>query len=247
MDTANGGITCPRCGTVQPHGDECGRCGVVFAKLTAAARPVAAAAPRLAPRSMPATPPAAARPAPWLAIAGLSALAAVALFLAWPRRSAAPDPAAEPAATATVATATPPAEPSPSAGPAPGLALPAALPGAPLGWYEGASGYQAALAEARADRHPVAVYFRTDWCPVCKEFDRALLSTPEVRRRAMSGSGARPTAALPTKLCYPSRVSLPSSDTSTLFGGDRTHASRSNLPGSGQSVRICCLCRRQAG
>ncbi|HVR96560.1 MAG TPA: thioredoxin family protein [Thermoanaerobaculia bacterium] len=52
---------------------------------------------------------------------------------------------------------------------------------APYVWREGAQGYQQALAEAKAYNKPLVVYFYTDWCPYCREFNSKLLSTPEVQ------------------------------------------------------------------
>ena len=41
-------------------------------------------------------------------------------------------------------------------------------------WYEDASGYQEALRQQKLFHVPMFVYFRVDWCPHCREFDRLL-------------------------------------------------------------------------
>ncbi len=51
---------------------------------------------------------------------------------------------------------------------------------APVSWYEGADGMERAVAEARQHEKPLVVYFRTDWCGYCRQFERDLLSTEEV-------------------------------------------------------------------
>lgn len=50
----------------------------------------------------------------------------------------------------------------------------------PLGWFEGADGFERAVDEARRRGKPLLVYFRTDWCQYCRQFERDLLSTEEV-------------------------------------------------------------------
>ena len=55
--------------------------------------------------------------------------------------------------------------------------------GAPAGasvWRDGAAGYRQAAAEAAQHGRPMLIYFRTDWCPYCREFERELLSSSEV-------------------------------------------------------------------
>lgn len=64
-----------------------------------------------------------------------------------------------------------------------------ALAGLPAGavefdtsdWFEGAAGFERAMEEAKQSGKPVLLYFRTDWCPYCKQFERELLSSSEVR------------------------------------------------------------------
>ena len=58
----------------------------------------------------------------------------------------------------------------------------AAAHAARASWYEDAAGYEYALRRQRSDRTPVLVYFRTDWCPHCRELDQ-LLESREVRPR----------------------------------------------------------------
>jgi thiol:disulfide interchange protein len=52
----------------------------------------------------------------------------------------------------------------------------------PTTWYEGHTGYQKALQEAKEDGTPLAVYFYTDWCGYCRQLDAELLSKPEVQQ-----------------------------------------------------------------
>jgi thiol:disulfide interchange protein len=47
-------------------------------------------------------------------------------------------------------------------------------------WREGAAGYRQAAAEALQLGRPLLVYFRTDWCPYCRELERTLLANGEV-------------------------------------------------------------------
>jgi thiol:disulfide interchange protein len=48
-------------------------------------------------------------------------------------------------------------------------------------WYEGADGYAEAVRRQAAENAPMLVYFRVDWCPYCRAFDR-LLEDDEMRR-----------------------------------------------------------------
>jgi thiol-disulfide isomerase/thioredoxin len=73
----------------------------------------------------------------------------------------------------------------PAAAPSPKFALgarieaapPRAVPSLPtFPWSEGARGFRSASNEQRASGSPMLLYFRTDWCPYCKEFDREVLS-----------------------------------------------------------------------
>ena len=53
-------------------------------------------------------------------------------------------------------------------------------------WYDGASGYQAALAEQRTSGKPVMLYFHADWCGYCALLERDVLSTSTFQRRYSS-------------------------------------------------------------
>jgi len=50
-------------------------------------------------------------------------------------------------------------------------------------WYDGASGYEAAIAEHRSSGKPVMLYFHADWCGYCTLLDRDVLSTSTFQRR----------------------------------------------------------------
>lgn len=47
-------------------------------------------------------------------------------------------------------------------------------------WYQGARGLEQAMAEAEKTGVPVAVYFYTDWCPYCRNFQSYLLDATAV-------------------------------------------------------------------
>jgi len=47
-------------------------------------------------------------------------------------------------------------------------------------WYQGAEGFERAVEEAQRYQKPMFVYFRTDWCGYCKQFERQLLSDQKV-------------------------------------------------------------------
>src|SRR5688572_4639092 len=47
-------------------------------------------------------------------------------------------------------------------------------------WRTGAAGVWAATRELETDGTPVFVYFRTDWCGVCKQMEAGSLSSPKV-------------------------------------------------------------------
>ena len=49
-------------------------------------------------------------------------------------------------------------------------------------WHQGADGFERAVEEARRLQRPLFVYFRTDWCPYCKQFEEGLLASKEVKR-----------------------------------------------------------------
>jgi thiol-disulfide isomerase/thioredoxin len=48
-------------------------------------------------------------------------------------------------------------------------------------WLQGAPGMFEAIERFEQERRPLAVYFYTDWCGYCREFERRLLSTAEVQ------------------------------------------------------------------
>ena len=52
---------------------------------------------------------------------------------------------------------------------------------ASLSWYEGAAGYERAAQEWKQSHAPAFIYFHTDWCHFCREFERELLSKTEVK------------------------------------------------------------------
>jgi len=54
----------------------------------------------------------------------------------------------------------------------------------PSGWRSGADGLYGALASLKkeATPPPMVVYFYTDWCHYCRQFERELLSTAPVKR-----------------------------------------------------------------
>lgn len=175
-------IVCPRCGLEQSQAAECINCGVVFAKVgrEPSARPVETAA--VAPQARGSL------------IGGLllAALAIAVALLFLPRSPSPVPPAAgappeveKPAPERSVEprTEAPAAveaeivdEPAPE--PLPKERRPARFP---TTWYEGATGYQKAMREAREDGTPVAVYFYTDWCGYCRQLDEGLLSQPRVQ------------------------------------------------------------------
>jgi hypothetical protein len=110
---------------------------------------------------------------------------------AMPSRSSVVPPAPESPAVTPAPPATPAAPPPPPSPPPPSPPASSAAAGRPEGdesvpvhlpydWYENASGYQDAVAEARDTHKPMAVYFRTDWCPYCRQLDRGLLSSGPV-------------------------------------------------------------------
>lgn len=50
-------------------------------------------------------------------------------------------------------------------------------------WYEGASGYEAAMTEHRNTGKPVMLYFHADWCGYCKLLESDIFSTGTFQRR----------------------------------------------------------------
>ena len=171
-------IVCPRCGLEQSQAADCINCGVVFAKVgrEPSPRPVGAAAVASQPRSS--------------LIGGLLLAAlAIAVALLFLPRSPAPEPpvASAPEAEETASAQARSEAPAVETAAAEEPAFPEPLPKErrparfPTVWYEGATGYQKAMKEAREDGTPVAVYFYTDWCGYCKQLDEGLLSQPRVQ------------------------------------------------------------------
>jgi thiol-disulfide isomerase/thioredoxin len=92
-------------------------------------------------------------------------------------------PAPPPAAATAAVVVVPAAAPSPEAARRAPIeaAPPRAVPSLPtFPWSEGASGFRSASNEQRASGCPMLLYFRTDWCPYCKQFDREVLSASGV-------------------------------------------------------------------
>lgn len=44
-------------------------------------------------------------------------------------------------------------------------------------WYQGADGYERAVAQQKSTSQPIILYFYTEWCGYCKKLDREVLST----------------------------------------------------------------------
>jgi thiol-disulfide isomerase/thioredoxin len=101
--------------------------------------------------------------------AALPAVAAVR-----PAPPAAALPVAQPTAPVVLTAASPP-EPAPRAHIE--AAPPRTVPSLPtFSWSEGARGFRSASNEQRASGCAMLLYFGTEWCPYCKQFDRAILS-----------------------------------------------------------------------
>jgi len=49
-------------------------------------------------------------------------------------------------------------------------------------WYDGANGYELALAEQVKTGKPIALFFHADWCAACKKLRETVLSTDEVKQ-----------------------------------------------------------------
>jgi len=56
--------------------------------------------------------------------------------------------------------------------------VPPQLRGGAGPWYDDSAGYDRALAEHVQNNRPLLLYFRTDWCSVCRRFDNAILPAP---------------------------------------------------------------------
>jgi len=188
--------SCPHCGAEVPPLPECLRCGIVFAKYRprpSAARSGEVKASRSGSPSL----------APWLAAVALLIAAAVVIGrggdppqpAAIPPRTLAPQPLPE-APPEPLSEAAP--EPTSPTGlwnaeddsgleaeldPEPRTASAAhfeALASVGYDWFENASGFRSGLELAAAESRPIAVYFYTDWCGYCRQFERELLTRARV-------------------------------------------------------------------
>jgi thiol-disulfide isomerase/thioredoxin len=188
--------SCPHCGAEVPALPECVRCGIVFAKYRPSPRPRSTV-------EVTATRPDSRPLAPWLAVLGLVIVVAVVSSrrgdqpqpAAIPPQAAAPQPisetaqepvskaAQEPASTADlwnqnddfVLEAEPDPEPLTAS-----AADFEALASVGYDWFENASGFRSGLELAVAESRPIAVYFYTDWCGYCRQFERELLTRARV-------------------------------------------------------------------
>lgn len=50
-----------------------------------------------------------------------------------------------------------------------------------IDWLDGAAGYAEAVERAEQSGDPVLVYFYTDWCPYCRQFNNSLLGEAAVQ------------------------------------------------------------------
>ena len=48
-------------------------------------------------------------------------------------------------------------------------------------WMQGADGFYEAIRTLEREPQPMVVYFYTDWCGYCRQFERELLGTAEVK------------------------------------------------------------------
>ena len=51
------------------------------------------------------------------------------------------------------------------------------------GWYQGADGYELAIAEQQSSGKPILLYFHTEWCGYCKRLERDVFSTSTFGQR----------------------------------------------------------------
>jgi Tfp pilus assembly protein PilF len=188
-------MRCPKCGFEQSEASECGRCGVIMNRWRAGE----------APRTRPTPPPprraSSSRAGFALLALGLLTTAGLGLLIlrrpaASPRPPAASGAVSEapveprPAVATTALPADPPAAPLPSPPLSTGAMAPVAaacplasgpgvsVPSRPFvstSWQRGARGFADATQEQARVKAPLLVYFYTDWCRYCREFDRTLL------------------------------------------------------------------------
>jgi thiol-disulfide isomerase/thioredoxin len=188
--------SCPHCGAEVPALPECLRCGIVFAKYRPRPSPtrtgeVTASRPDSRPL------------APWLAVLALVSVVAWVISrggdqpqpAAIPPQTVAPQPISDPAQEPTSEAAQEPASPAglwnqdddfgfeAEPDPEPRTASAAdfeALASVGYDWFENASGFRSGLELAAAESRPIAVYFYTDWCGYCRQFERELLTRARV-------------------------------------------------------------------
>lgn len=169
---------CPRCGANVGSASECPACGVIVARARARA-----ARPERVSKNAP----------PGGGSTRLVQLVVVAVFLGgaayasvkWKQGSASksaaaetptasapgmPAPAARSPARSAASIAAPSQQGSTDPGPVP-VAPPLPSYG---GWLTAAAGYDDAIRQQKESGSPILVYFFTDWCPYCKQFDSAI-------------------------------------------------------------------------
>jgi thioredoxin-like negative regulator of GroEL len=198
-------MVCPRCGHEQSEAPECARCGIVVGKYRQADRPRPST-----PAEVSGTSASGAGGVVWAALLGCVLVGGGAAWrLA--HRGTAPEVATplaadrlEPA-VATTSRWSEPATVRPDS-PVPADAVHAPAPAPPVFaddatcplstaiasegatrsfspyWQSGADGYARAEREQQEAGVPLLVYFRTDWCPYCKQLDEQVLSSFAVER-----------------------------------------------------------------
>ncbi|HEV8255164.1 MAG TPA: thioredoxin family protein [Vicinamibacteria bacterium] len=204
-------MVCPRCGHEQPEAPECGRCGIVVGKYRQADRPRPSTPVETSGAETSGTATSGAGGAVWAALLGCALVGGAAawrlahrgntLEVAAPPAAGRLEPAvattsrwSEPAAVRADSPARADAVPAPerSAAPAPAddatcpLSTAIASEGPTRSfspyWQSGADGYARAEREQQEAGVPLLIYFRTDWCPYCKQLDEQVLSSFTVER-----------------------------------------------------------------
>jgi tetratricopeptide (TPR) repeat protein len=196
-------MVCPKCGHQQPDAAECARCGILIRKFR---QPNPLQAPVAV--SAPAEEAARGTGAVWAALLGCALVGGTGAWKLAHRGGAAVAAAPRAQETETVAASrwSEPAaarvdlERPAAAGRAPERApatvfsddatcpLSSAIAPAEATrsfspyWQSGADGYARAEREHQEATVPLLVYFRTDWCPYCKQLDEQVLSSFAVDR-----------------------------------------------------------------